>query len=59
MGIAKQAVAYYCMKTGKEWSTFFDRIDEAMSISYEDADDEIWLIKKLLELIIKSISIEE
>lgn len=59
MKIAKQAVSFYCIRTGKEWYEFFDNLDKAVETSYEDADDEIWTIKKALEVVLKSMTLQE
>lgn len=59
MKIAKQAVSFYCIRTGKEWYEFFDNLDKAVATSYEDADDEIWTIKKALEVVLKTMTLQE
>lgn len=59
MKVAKQAVAFYCVSTGKPWYEFFDKLDLAMNTSWEDADNEIWVIKKALEVILRDMSIVE
>ena len=55
MKVAKQAVAFYCVRTGKPWYEFFDKLDLAMNTSYSEADDEIWTIKKALEVVLKDM----
>lgn len=58
MKIAKQAVQYYCMCTGNDWSEFFSKVDEAMQL--ENPTEEMWLIQNLMKTIIKSgISLNE
>lgn len=58
MDIAKQAVQYYCDTTGKDWNTFYTELDTA--IEAENPTGELWLIRKLIEEIIKSgTSLEE
>lgn len=59
MKVAKQAVAFYCVRTGKPWYEFFDKLDLAMNTSYSEADDEIWTIKKALEVVLKDMSLME
>jgi len=63
MKVAKQAVAYYCLRTGKDWSEFFNKLDKAiatpMVVAETAEDDEIWLIKKLVEVIEKRMTITE
>lgn len=59
MKIAKQAVAFYCIRTGKQWYEFFDNLDKAIATPYEEADDEIWTIKKALEVVLKDLSLQE
>lgn len=60
MKVAKEAVAYYCKVTGKAWLEFFNRIDEALATAYQDiTDKELWLIKKLLEVVLESITLNE
>lgn len=61
MKVAKQAVLYYSMITGKAWSDFYSNLDAAMSL--EDGapmSDELWLIRKLMGAVEKSgVSINE
>lgn len=60
MKVAKLAVQYYCTVTGKSWAEFYNRLDEAVSTSFEEIKDyELWLIKKLLEVITRSITVNE
>lgn len=60
MKVAKMAVQYYCTVTGKPWSEFYNKLDEANSTSFEEIKDkELWLIKKLLEVITKNVSLNE
>lgn len=55
MKVAKDAVAYYCAVTGKEWSDFYNNLDEALNAKEEEhLNDELWLIKKLMEHVVKS-----
>lgn len=51
MKIAKQAVSYYCNITGNDWSTFFSNFDKAMGTDDTVADDELWLINKLIKTV--------
>lgn len=59
MKVAKQAVQYYCIQTGKDWSEFFNKLDEAMEAPTNVEDNELWLIKKLLEVITKTMTVQE
>lgn len=59
MKIAKQAVAYYCLQTGNDWSEFFNKLDEAVQTPMEQATGEIWYIKKLLEVVNKTMTTQE
>lgn len=59
MKIAKQAVSFYCIRTGKEWYEFFNNLDRAVATPYEEADDEIWTIKKALEIVLKTMTLQE
>lgn len=50
MKIAKQAVMYYTMVTGNTWSTFYDKLDEALSA--ENPTGDLFIIKKLINTIV-------
>lgn len=50
MKVAKEAVQYYCMVTGKDWSDFYSNLDAAISMPESAViSDEFWLIRKLME----------
>lgn len=60
MKVAKECVKYYCKVTNKPWNEFFNKIDTALNTPYEVIiDREIWLVKKLLDYIVKYTTIEE
>lgn len=52
MKVAKQAVMYYTMITGNDWSEFYNKLDMAMST--ENPTGELFIIKRLMETIIES-----
>lgn len=52
MKVAKQAVQYYCMVTGKTWSDFYSNLDIALNGT--PMSDEFWLIRKLMDAVQKS-----
>ena len=55
MKVAKQAVLYYSMVTGKPWSDFYSNLDAALEAEETPAlSNEFWLIKKLMGTIQKS-----
>ena len=58
MKVAKQAVQYYTLVTGNEWSTFYDNLDTALA--EENPTGDLFIIKRLMNAIIKSgISVNE
>lgn len=58
MKVAKQAVQYYTLVTGNEWSTFYDNLDTALA--EENPTGDLFIIKRLMDAIIKSgISVNE
>lgn len=58
MKVAKQAVQYYTIVTGNEWSTFYDNLDTALA--EENPTGDLFIIKRLMDAIIKSgISVNE
>ena len=58
MKVAKQAVQYYTMITGNEWSTFYDNLDSALA--EENPTGDLFIIKRLMDTIVKSgISVNE
>lgn len=58
MKVAKQAVQYYTMITGNEWSSFYDKLD--IALSKENPTGEYFIIKKLMDTVIKSgVSLNE
>lgn len=58
MKIAKQAVQYYTMITGNEWSTFYDNLD--IALSEENPTGDLFIIKRLMQTIVSSgISVNE
>lgn len=58
MKVAKEAIKYYCVVTGNDYSEFYTKLDGA--ISAVEKDDEQWLISKLVDVIVASgTSIEE
>lgn len=58
MKVAKQAVQYYTLVTGNEWSTFYDNLDTALA--EENPTGDLFIIKRLMNTIIKSgISVNE
>lgn len=58
MKTAKEAIKYYCVVTGKDYSEFYTNLDA--SISAENKTNEQWLISKLVDVIVASgTSIEE
>lgn len=60
LSIAKSAVAYYCKVTGNEWSDFFSKLDNAMSLPLETQEGEDWLIHALANKIVSTgLSINE
>ena len=52
--VAKQAIKYYTIVTGNDWSTFFNKIDESVSMPLSMQTDEAWLIHSLLNTITDS-----
>lgn len=60
MNIAKEAVSYYVSVTGNTWSSFFDKLDEALSGNLDEQKDDIWLVHSLMNTIVASgISVNE
>lgn len=58
MKVAKEAIKYYCIVTGNDYSEFYTKLDNA--ISSEVKDNEQWLISKLVDVIVASgTSVEE
>lgn len=54
MKLAKEAVAYYVEVTGNQWSSFYDKLDDAMSGKLEDQTGDLWLIHALMNVIVSS-----
>lgn len=52
MKVAKQAVQYYTMITGNEWSSFYDKLDSALA--EENPTGDLFIIKRLMQTIIES-----
>jgi len=52
MKVAKEAVRYYSVCTGNEWSEFFNKLD--LALTTENPTGELWLIKKLMEKVVSS-----
>lgn len=48
--ILEQAVKFYTMETGNEWYSFFDKIDEAMSMIEPEGD--LWLVSRLVNTLV-------
>ena len=60
MNLAKQVIAYYVKVTGNKWSTFYDNLDEAISMPLEMQTGELWLIHALMNfLITNGVSVED
>lgn len=51
MNVAKQAIKYYVAVTENDWTTFFDKVDEAVSVPLEQQTGEAWLIHALTNTI--------
>lgn len=49
MKVAKQAVQCYCAVTGNPWTSFYDKLDEALASNAESG--ELWLIKRLMDTV--------
>ena len=54
MKLAKEAVEYYTSVTGNVWSSFYDKLDEAMSGVLEEQTGDLWLIHSLMNTIISN-----
>ena len=54
MKLAKEAVSYYVDVTGQPWSTFYDKLDDAMSANLSEQSGELWLIHSLMNVVIKN-----
>ena len=58
--VAKEAVYYYTVVTGNDWSEFYNKLDEALSSSLSEQTGELWLVHSLANRIVSSgISINE
>lgn len=54
MKLAKEAVSYYVDVTGNPWSSFYDKLDEAMSGDLETQTGDIWLVHSLMNVIVNN-----
>lgn len=54
MKLAKEAVSYYVDVTGQPWSSFYDKLDEAMSAPLVEQSGDLWLIHSLMDVVVKN-----
>lgn len=54
MKLAKEAVSYYVDVTGNTWSSFYDKLDDAMAGRLEEQTGDLWLIHALMDVVVKN-----